>query len=80
MEWLKNPDWIMAVTEALIPLVGVVYWLARLEGKVRDHSKEIDKMETKNDNMFEKLFDKLSGIEVGIAELKGKWSATDKLK
>ncbi len=85
MEWLKNPDWIMAVVEASVPLVGVVWWLATLEGKVKNHSvkfkavdEKFDKVESKHDTMFEKLFDKLSGIKEDIAELKGKWSTTDK--
>ena len=78
MEWLRNPDWIIAVAEAIVPLVAVVFWLARLESKVREHSKELDKMEEKSETLFNKLFDKLSSIEVSIAKVEGKLSTTEK--
>lgn len=77
-----DPDWILAAECIGGPLLGVIIWLVRLEGKVKslyDKTKGLDKSVEKSDLVFEKVFDKLSKIEVTLAKVEGKLSNEPKV-
>ncbi len=54
-----------------MPIVGVVVWLIRLEGKTNYAAKGLDKLETKHDALESKIVDKLSIIEKSISKIEG---------
>lgn len=66
-------------------VVGVVVWLIRLEGKIKNnsdkieavetnHTREIDKLEIRQEALENKIFDKLSVIEKSLAKIEGRLS------
>lgn len=78
---ILNPEWIIALTGVGGAILGLVIWLVRLEGKIRQNDKDIDRidansiqLEKKSDTVFEKIFDKLSTIEITLAKVEGKLS------
>lgn len=84
---LSNPEWIIAIGTIGGGIVGLLIWLVRLEGKLKQISKDVDRidasyasLEKKSETIFEKIFDKLSTIEITLAKLEGKIDTNSTMK
>lgn len=71
-----SPEWVLAITTVGMAFIGLIIWLVRLEGKVKTAANDIDKIEKQQNDVFEKIFDKLSVIEINLAKMEGKLSST----
>lgn len=76
---LGDPQWIIALTGVFGYFIGLTIWSVRLEGKAKQNNidverleKNLDSLEKKSDSMNEKVFEKLSNIEITLANLLGK--------
>jgi hypothetical protein len=80
---LADPQWIIALSSVIGGFVIFTIWLIRLEGKQRENAKdlarfeaEITSLKSKFDMYVEKIFDKLSSIEISLAKLDSKFNNT----
>lgn len=71
-----SPDWIVALGAVGSGIFGLMIWLIRLEGKIKQTSKDVERLdlasaslEKKSEIIFEKIFDKLSTIEITLAKV-----------
>lgn len=80
---LGDPQWIIALSSVIGGFVIFTIWLIRLEGKQGSNQKDIERVEnelislkSKFDMYVEKIFDKLSNIEITLAKLDSKLNNT----
>lgn len=78
---IADPNWILALGTIVLAFIGLGVWLVRLEGKVKRSDEEIKRVDSslsllqnKNDAIIERIFEKLSHIEITLANLLGKLS------
>lgn len=80
---LTDPQWIIALSGIVGGFMAFGIWCIRLEGKLKQADKDIERIETtaallerKIDTVIEKIFDKLSTIEIALAKLDSKFNNT----
>ena len=54
-----------------MPVIGLVVWLIRLEGKTNYAARGLEKLETRHEALESKIVEKLSVIEKSIAKIEG---------
>jgi len=64
--------------ELIIATIGVVVWLVRLEGKVKQNTernaetqKDVDTLRVRHESLDSKIVDQLSQVREDLAEIKG---------
>ena len=51
--------------------IGIITWLVRLDAKTNSVSKQLDAHQKRDDEVHEKVMEKLSDISDDVSEIKG---------
>lgn len=67
----------LELLKAIIPIVGFIFWLSRLEFMTKQNKHDIAMIWRKHDDLDKMVMDKLSKIESSLSRIEGRLSASD---
>ena len=73
-------DYHVGLVEALIALIGGIFWFAKLEFNVAQSKKDIELIQEKHDDLSTEIREELKSISSSLARLEGKMSVEHKGK